>query len=64
MVRTQSTMKIVATENKVTILDHEAGKKTERFVDDPMMIPRCILKDWRPQMIEDLLGAFCCNNYV
>ncbi|CAI9773992.1 unnamed protein product [Fraxinus pennsylvanica] len=59
VVGAQPTMEIVAKENKVTILDHEAGKKTERVVEDPMTIPRSISEDWRPQLIEDLPDAFC-----
>ncbi|KAL2555674.1 Anthranilate synthase alpha subunit 1 [Forsythia ovata] len=53
------TMEIVAKENKVTVLDHESGKMTERVVQDPMMIPRSISEDWRPQLIEELPDAFC-----
>ncbi|KAL2539891.1 Anthranilate synthase alpha subunit 1 [Abeliophyllum distichum] len=52
-------MEIVAKENKVTVLDHEAGKMTKKVVEDPMMIPRSISEDWRPQLIEGLPDAFC-----
>ncbi|KAL2555746.1 Anthranilate synthase alpha subunit 1 [Forsythia ovata] len=59
VVGAQPAMEIVAKENKVTVLDHEAGKMTERVVEDPMMIPRSISEDWRPQLVEELPDAFC-----
>ncbi|XP_022877353.1 anthranilate synthase alpha subunit 1, chloroplastic-like isoform X2 [Olea europaea var. sylvestris] len=59
MVGAQPTMEIVAKENKVTVLDHEEGTKIEKFVEDPMMVPRNISEDWRPQLIEELPDSFC-----
>lgn len=55
-------MEIVAKENVVTILDHEGGKKTEEIVDDPMVVPRRIMEEWKPQLIDELPEAFCGEN--
>lgn len=52
-------MEVVAKENKVTILDHDAGRAIEKIVEDPMVIPRSISEDWRPQLIQGLPAAFC-----
>ncbi|KAK6121895.1 hypothetical protein DH2020_044369 [Rehmannia glutinosa] len=46
-------------ENKVTILDHDAGTIIEKIVEDPMTIPRSISEGWRPQLIQDLPDALC-----
>ncbi|KAK4489263.1 hypothetical protein RD792_005060 [Penstemon davidsonii] len=59
VVGAQPAMEVVAKENKVTILDHYAGKVVEKFVEDPMTIPRSISESWRPQLIQDLPDAFC-----
>ncbi|CAI9767531.1 unnamed protein product [Fraxinus pennsylvanica] len=59
VVGAQPTMEIVAKESKVTVMDHEGGTTIEKFVEDPMMIPRSISEDWRPQLIEELPDAFC-----
>ncbi|KAL7108810.1 hypothetical protein ACP275_06G136700 [Erythranthe tilingii] len=59
VVGAQPAVEIVAKENKVTILDHGSGKIIEKFVDDPMTIPRSISEGWRPQLIQDLPEAFC-----
>ncbi|XP_073293108.1 anthranilate synthase alpha subunit 1, chloroplastic-like [Primulina huaijiensis] len=55
----QPVMEVITKENKVTILDHGTGKVIEKVVEDPMVIPRTISKDWRPQLIQDLPDAFC-----
>ncbi|OVA06494.1 Anthranilate synthase component I [Macleaya cordata] len=55
----QPTMEIVAKENFVTIMDHEERRKTEEFVEDPMVIPRRIMEGWTPQLIDELPEAFC-----
>lgn len=52
-------MEIVAKENKVTIMDHEEGKSTEKIVDDPMSVPEEIMKGWSPQIISELPDVFC-----
>lgn len=52
-------MEIVAKEHKVMIMDHEEGCLTEEFVEDPMVIPRRISEDWKPQVIDELPGTFC-----
>lgn len=57
-------MEVVAKENKVTILDHEAGKVVEHFIEDPMTIPQGISDSWRPQLINDLPDAFCGKNLI
>ncbi|XP_058109188.1 anthranilate synthase alpha subunit 2, chloroplastic-like isoform X2 [Magnolia sinica] len=59
VVGAQPTMEIVAKENLVTIMDHEEGRRTEEFVEDPMGIPRKIMEGWSPQLIDDLPDAFC-----
>ncbi|XP_073124746.1 anthranilate synthase alpha subunit 1, chloroplastic-like [Henckelia pumila] len=59
LIGAQPVMEVVAKENKVTILDHDAGKVIEKLVEDPMVIPSTISKDWRPQLIQDLPDAFC-----
>ncbi|KAK3228662.1 hypothetical protein Dsin_000543 [Dipteronia sinensis] len=59
VVGAQPVMEIVAKENKVTIMDHEKGTLVEEFVEDPMVIPRRISEEWKPQLIDDLPDAFC-----
>ncbi|KAM3697860.1 hypothetical protein ACB098_06G145000 [Castanea mollissima] len=59
VVGAQPTMEIVAKEHKVMIMDHEEGHLTEEFVEDPMVIPRRISEDWKPQLIDELPGTFC-----
>ncbi|TQD73840.1 hypothetical protein C1H46_040617 [Malus baccata] len=61
VVGAQPTIEIVAKENKVTIMDHEEGRMTEEFVEDPMVIPRRISEGWCPSplLIDDLPDAFC-----
>ncbi|XP_031484986.1 anthranilate synthase alpha subunit 1, chloroplastic-like [Nymphaea colorata] len=55
----QPTLEIVAKENLVSILDHRMGKRTEEFVEDPMVIPRRIMDKWKPQLTDGLPDAFC-----
>ncbi|XP_009802666.1 anthranilate synthase alpha subunit 2, chloroplastic isoform X3 [Nicotiana tabacum] len=55
----QPTMEIVAKENMVTIMDHHEGRRTEEFVEDPMIVPRRIMERWKPQCIDELPEAFC-----
>ncbi|XAR58920.1 Anthranilate synthase [Bertholletia excelsa] len=55
----QPTMEIVAKENMATIMDHREGRRTEEFVEDPMVIPRRIMEQWKPQRIDELPEAFC-----
>ncbi|KAK5833233.1 Anthranilate synthase component I-1, chloroplastic -like protein [Gossypium arboreum] len=59
VVGAQPTMEIVAKENKVMIIDHEAGNLTEEVVEDPMCIPKRISETWKPRLVEDLPDAFC-----
>ncbi|RWR92125.1 Anthranilate synthase component I [Cinnamomum micranthum f. kanehirae] len=59
VVGAQPSMEIVAKENVVTIMDHEEGKRVEEFVEDPMGVPRRIMEDWSPQIIDELPDAFC-----
>jgi len=56
-------MEIVAKENKVTIIDHESGNLTEKFVDDPIMIPKEISEGWKPCLIDELPDAFCGKHF-
>ncbi|XP_068668285.1 anthranilate synthase alpha subunit 1, chloroplastic-like [Aristolochia californica] len=59
VVGSHPTMEIIAKENLVTIIDHEEGRRMEKFVEDPMVIPRQIMEDWSPQCINELPDAFC-----
>lgn len=59
VVGSQPTMEIVAKDNKVTIMDHEEGRLTEKVVDDPMEIPKSISEGWKPQLLDELPDAFC-----
>ncbi|KAK9734717.1 hypothetical protein RND81_04G158800 [Saponaria officinalis] len=55
----QPSMEIVAKENSVTVMDHHTGKRTEEYVEDPMSVPKKIMDDWKPQLIDELPDAFC-----
>ncbi|KAJ0984105.1 hypothetical protein J5N97_002461 [Dioscorea zingiberensis] len=59
VVGAQPAMEIVAKDNMVVIMDHEEGKRTEEFVEDPMQVPRRIMEGWSPQLIDKLPDAFC-----
>ncbi|XP_057424095.1 anthranilate synthase alpha subunit 2, chloroplastic-like isoform X2 [Lotus japonicus] len=59
VVGAQPCMEIVAKENSVTVMDHEEGRRTEEFVEDPLLIPRQIMEKWTPQLIDELPEAFC-----
>ncbi|GAB4859964.1 Allatostatins [Cleaved into: Allatostatin-1 [Ancistrocladus abbreviatus] len=59
MVGAQPSIEIVARENLVTVMDHDAGRRTEEFVEDPMVVPRRIMEKWKPQLIEELPEVFC-----
>lgn len=55
----QPSMEIVAKENVVTVMDHYEGKRVEEFVEDPMSVPKKIMDEWKPQLIDELPDAFC-----
>lgn len=57
-------MEVVAKDNRVTIMDHEEGRLTEKVVDDPMEIPRSISEGWKPQLLDELPDAFCGKKIV
>ncbi|CAN6471329.1 unnamed protein product [Victoria cruziana] len=59
VVGAQPALEIVAKENLVSIMDHRLGKRTEEFVEDPMVIPRSIMDKWKPQLTDGLPDAFC-----
>ncbi|GMH07371.1 hypothetical protein Nepgr_009211 [Nepenthes gracilis] len=59
VVGAQPTMEIVAKENMVTVMDHHEGRRTEEFVEDPMVVPRRIMEKWKPQHIDELPEVFC-----
>ncbi|GAB2274458.1 Allatostatins [Cleaved into: Allatostatin-1 [Dionaea muscipula] len=59
VVGAQPSMEIVAKENKVTLMDHHEGWKTEEIVEDPMVVPRRIMERWKPQLVNDLPDVFC-----
>ncbi|KAJ8748069.1 hypothetical protein K2173_012626 [Erythroxylum novogranatense] len=50
---------IVAKENMVTILDHQQGSRTEKIVEDPMVVPKRIMDRWKPQLVDELPDVFC-----
>ncbi|KAJ8647476.1 hypothetical protein MRB53_000499 [Persea americana] len=59
VVGAQPSMEVIAKENAVVIMDHEEGKRTEEIAEDPMAVPRRIMQDWTPQLIDELPDAFC-----
>lgn len=59
VVGAQPSMEIVAKENVVTVMDHCEGKRTEEFVEDPMSVPKKIMEEWKPQLIDELPDVFC-----
>lgn len=59
MVGAQPAIEIVAKEDKVSIMDHEAGTLTEEIVEDAMMVPERISEAWKPQLTDGLPDAFC-----
>ncbi|KAL2892048.1 Anthranilate synthase alpha subunit 2 chloroplastic [Bienertia sinuspersici] len=59
IVGAQPSLEIVAKENLVTVMDHHEGKRTEEFVEDPMDVPRKIMEEWKPQLIDELPEVFC-----
>lgn len=65
MVGAQPSMEIIVKEHNVTILDHHAGKLTEKTVEDPMTIPASISNGWKPGLIDDELpDTFCGEDSV
>ncbi|KAI3991844.1 hypothetical protein MKX01_012789 [Papaver californicum] len=58
-VGSQPTMEIVAKENSVTILDHIKGTKEEKIFENPMEIPKKLMEEWSPQLLDQLPEAFC-----
>lgn len=52
-------MEVVAKANHVTVMDHEMKSKREQFSPDPMNIPRVIMEQWNPQIVDGLPDAFC-----
>lgn len=59
VVGAQPALEIVAKENMVSILDHKKGCRTEKFVEDPMEVPRTIMEGWKPLLIDELPDFFC-----
>ena len=58
-------MEIIVKEHNVTILDHHAGKLTEKTVEDPMTIPASISNGWKPGLIDDERpDTFCGEDSV
>ncbi|XP_069155061.1 anthranilate synthase alpha subunit 1, chloroplastic-like isoform X2 [Solanum lycopersicum] len=64
VVGAQPSMEIIVKEHNVTILDHHAGKLTEKTVEDPMTIPASISNGWKPGLIDDELPDTFCVRYV
>nr|AFR69324.1 anthranilate synthase alpha 1 [Oryza sativa] len=59
VVGAQPAMEIVAKANHVTVMDHKMKSRREQFAPDPMKIPRSIMEQWNPQIVEGLPDAFC-----
>lgn len=59
VVGAQPCLEIVAKENKVITMDHEAGMRTEEMVEDPQVIPRRVAEGWKPQLTDELPDIFC-----
>ncbi|GMH07368.1 hypothetical protein Nepgr_009208 [Nepenthes gracilis] len=59
VVGAQPTMEIIAKENMVTVIDHHEGRRTEEFAEDPLAVPRRIMENWKPQLIDELPQVFC-----
>ncbi|KAI5574815.1 hypothetical protein POPTR_010G190600v4 [Populus trichocarpa] len=59
VVGAQPAIEIVAKEDKVSLMDHEAGTLIEEIVEDAMVVPRRISEAWKPQLIDGLPDAFC-----
>ncbi|KAL5218049.1 hypothetical protein ABZP36_018733 [Zizania latifolia] len=55
----QPAMEIVAKANHVTVMDHEMKSRSEQFAPDPMKIPRSIMEQWNPEIVDGLPDAFC-----
>ncbi|KAL6893772.1 hypothetical protein ACP4OV_007870 [Aristida adscensionis] len=55
----QPAMEIVAKANHVMVMDHEMKSRRELFAPDPMRIPRTMMEEWNPQIIDGLPDAFC-----
>ncbi|KAK6786027.1 hypothetical protein RDI58_014552 [Solanum bulbocastanum] len=63
VVGAQPSMEIVVKEHNVTILDHHAGKLTQKMVEDPMTIPASISNGWKPGLIDDELPDTFCGGW-
>ncbi|XP_015077938.1 anthranilate synthase alpha subunit 1, chloroplastic-like [Solanum pennellii] len=63
VVGAQPSMEIIVKEHNVTILDHHAGKLTEKMVEDPMTIPASISNGWKPGFIDDELPDTFCGGW-
>eukprot|EP00195_Chlamydomonas_chlamydogama_P007623 CAMPEP_0202908288 /NCGR_PEP_ID=MMETSP1392-20130828/45531_1 /ASSEMBLY_ACC=CAM_ASM_000868 /TAXON_ID=225041 /ORGANISM="Chlamydomonas chlamydogama, Strain SAG 11-48b" /LENGTH=624 /DNA_ID=CAMNT_0049597547 /DNA_START=85 /DNA_END=1959 /DNA_ORIENTATION=- len=51
-------MEVVATKNRVVLLDHEAGTRKVTEEADPMLVPENLSRNWRPASLEGLPQVF------
>lgn len=51
-------MEIIATKNKVTVVDHEKGTRTVSMEKDPMLVPEAMSRAWKPASLEGLPKVF------
>jgi hypothetical protein len=51
-------MEVVAKAKHVTVMDHDMKSVMEQFSPDQMKIPRAIVEQWNPQIVDGLPDAF------
>ena len=51
-------MEVIATGNKVVLLDHESGTRKVTHESDPMLVPEALSRGWKPAIIEGLPQVF------
>ncbi|KAK6933027.1 Chorismate-utilizing enzyme, C-terminal, partial [Dillenia turbinata] len=52
-------IEVVAKGHVVTVMDHQNGSRKEEVVDDPMDVPRIMMEEWKPKIVDGLPDAFC-----
>ncbi|GIL83086.1 hypothetical protein Vretimale_11416 [Volvox reticuliferus] len=51
-------MEVLATQNRVTMLDHGAGTRTVSTMADPMQLPESLSRNWRPARVDGIPDVF------
>ncbi|GLC33428.1 hypothetical protein PLESTM_000070200 [Pleodorina starrii] len=51
-------LEVVATRDRVVLLDHEAGSRTVTHMDDPMQLPESLSRNWRPARVDGIPDVF------